>query len=275
VTRMASTALRAGVLGALVLAVHAGTTSRADGEDAHSSPPHSPASQSPSSHGPHWTYEGEAGPAHWAELAPEFATCAAGKAQSPIDLGAAVRAIAPNLEFHYRPSHLNELNNGHTIQVNYDSGSSVSVGGVRYDLRQVHFHIPSEHTVGGKSFAAEAHLVHRSGGGALAVIGVLIDRGAENTVLAALWAHLPGTEGPVHREHGRLDAARVLPSLHAAYRYEGSLTTPPCTEGVHWFVMESPVTMSDEQIERLRGVLHHNNRPVQPLHDRVVKEDVH
>jgi carbonic anhydrase len=257
--------LRAGALGAIAVSVLAGGTGRVPADEkTHPS----------GSHAPHWTYEGGAGPAHWAELAPEFALCASGQAQSPIDLSDAVRRTSPDLEFHYKPSHLNELNNGHTIQLNYDAGSSISVGGVRYDLVQVHFHIPSEHTVGGKAFAAEAHLVHKSADGHLAVIGVLIDRGPASHPLAPVWAHLPATEGPVHHERGSLDAAGLLPAKHAAWRYEGSLTTPPCTEGVHWFVMETPMTLSDEQLERLRAILHSNNRPVQPRHERNVTEDL-
>ncbi|HET8948282.1 MAG TPA: carbonic anhydrase family protein [Candidatus Polarisedimenticolia bacterium] len=261
---LSSAAFRAGLSCAVILALLAGPTSRASGEEK---------TQAHEAHPPHWTYEGETGPAHWADLAPEFSLCAAGHAQSPIDLSRTRPQASPELEFHYRPSHLNELNNGHTIQVNYDAGSWISVGGVRYDLAQVHFHIPSEHTVGGKPFAAEAHLVHRSADGHLAVIGLLIDRGAASRYLAPLWEHLPATEGPVHQESGALNAARLLPKKHAAWRYEGSLTTPPCTEGVHWFVLESPITLSDEQLERLRGILHVNNRPVQPVYERTVSED--
>jgi carbonic anhydrase len=248
----------------LLVLIVAGATRHATGEEkGHPS----------GSHPPHWAYEGPAGPTHWSELSPEFALCASGHAQSPIDLSAAVLQTSPSLEFHYKPSHLNELNNGHTIQVNYDTGSSISVGGVRYDLVQVHFHIPSEHTTGGKAHAAEAHLVHKSADGHLAVIGVLIDRGAESKPLAPVWAHLPASEGPPHLVAGSLDATGLLPAKHAFYRYEGSLTTPPCTEGVHWFVMETPVTMSGEQLERLHGILRANNRPVQPLHERIVTED--
>lgn len=267
-----SAGLRAGVQGAIVLVLLNGPTVPSSGEEK-SKTQVAHGAQAHEAHPPHWTYEGDAGPTHWSELAPEFSLCAAGHAQSPIDLSGTRRQASPDLQFHYRPSHLNELNNGHTIQVNYDAGSSISVGGVRYDLVQVHFHIPSEHTVGGRAYAAEAHLVHKSADGQLAVIGLLIDRGAASQPLAQLWAHLPATEGPVHQESGNLNAARLLPSKHAAWRYEGSLTTPPCTEGVHWFVLESPITLSGEQLERLRGILHVNNRPVQPLHERTVSED--
>ena len=278
---MASAASGAAALIAILLAVQAGAAMQAPAEE-------TPKTHSAETHGPHWGYAGQEAPAHWGELAPEFAPCASGHAQSPIDLAetsreasareasareASPHQASPALEFHYRPSHLTELNNGHTIQVNYDAGSWIALGGVRYDLVQFHFHIPSEHTVGGKAFAAEVHLVHRSAQGQFTVIGLLIDRGQASAPLAPVWAHLPSTAGPEHRFSGQLDARRLLPAQHAAWRYEGSLTTPPCTEGVHWLVMESPITLSDEQLERLRGILHSNNRPVQPLNERTVSED--
>jgi len=226
-----------------------------------------------SHHGAHWTYEGETGPAHWGSLDPAFARCATGQAQSPIDIAAPTHGTLPSITIRYQPTRINVLNNGHTIQVNYDSGSAVEVDGIRYALIQFHFHVPSEHTVGGKPAAAELHLVHRSATGRLAVIGVLIEPGAENAALAPLWAHLPAKAGPVQAVSARINAADLLPAQRTTYRYDGSLTTPPCSEGVRWIVMTSPITLSQQQINSLTAILHGNNRPVQPLDQRTVTSD--
>jgi len=221
----------------------------------------------------HWSYEGETGPAHWGALDKTFAACASGHAQSPIDIAGPAAGTLPAITFEYQPSRINVVNNGHTIQVNYDSGSAIVVGGVRYNLVQFHFHVPSEHTIGGKAAAAELHLVHRNAKGQLAVIGVLMEPGAENAALAPLWAHLPSAEGPVQKIDARINAADLLPASHTTYRYNGSLTTPPCSEGVKWMVMTTPVTVSDQQLASLKAILHGNNRPVQAIDRRAVTTD--
>jgi carbonic anhydrase len=157
-------------------------------------------------HPAHWTYEGESGPAHWGSLDPAFARCAMGHAQSPIDISAPKSHSLPRLSLHYQETQVSVVNNGHTIQVAYDPGSSLDIEGTRYQLIQFHFHTPSEHTIGGKHTPAELHLVHRSGDGRLVVVGVLMQPGQENAALAPLWQHLPAAEGPAQRVNARINA---------------------------------------------------------------------
>jgi len=157
--------------------------------------------------------------------------------------------------------------------VNYDPGSTIVVDGISYELIQFHFHTPSEHTISGKPAAAELHLVHRSADGVLAVIGVLVQRGPESAALAPLWKSLPAVEGPAHLVNGRINALDLLPARRTTYRYDGSLTTPPCSEGVKWLVMTTPITMSDQQLARLTAIIHTDSRPVQSLDGRRVISD--
>jgi carbonic anhydrase len=226
-----------------------------------------------SHHTAHWTYEGESGPAHWGSLDPAFARCAVGHAQSPIDISAPKSHSLPSLALHYQETRISVVNNGHTIEVAYDPGSSLDIEGTRYQLIQFHFHTPSEHTIGGKHVPAELHLVHRSGDGRLAVIGVLMQAGPENTALAPLWNHLPPAEGPAQRVNARINAQDLVPPQHTSYRYDGSLTTPPCSEGVKWIVMATPISLSEQQLEKLTSILHNDSRPVQALDGRTVVSD--
>ena len=224
-------------------------------------------------HAPHWSYSGEGGPDHWASLEPAFAACGSGKNQSPIDLAFATPSDIPNVSVHYQPSLIDIVNNGHTIQVNYAAGSYIEVDGVRYDLVQFHFHAPSEHLVNAKRYDAELHLVHKSATGELAVIGVLIEKGADNPAFATVWNALPAEEGPEHTLSAQTDAAAMLPVLRTTYRYSGSLTTPPCSEGVKWIVMTAPVQMSAAQLAAFTRIIDGNDRPVQPLGGRTLIED--
>lgn len=244
-------------------------------------PPAPPAVAAPAEHGgPHWDYEGEAGPATWGRLSPDFSLCGAGRSQSPIDLAAAAPSVVPGMSASYRPAalriahHEHEAdveNTGHTIQVDYPEADSLTVGGESFPLLQYHFHSPSEHTLGGRQFPMEMHLVHRSAEGRLAVIGVFIEEGEPNAAFEPVWGHLPAQQGSeVHLEHVRVDVDALLPANRATWRYDGSLTTPPCSEGVRWFVMQTPVRLSAEQIQRFRAIIRGNSRPVQPLNDRVV-----
>lgn len=222
----------------------------------------------------HWTYEGEEGPAHWGELSPTFAACTDGKSQSPVDLMGAQEQDLANISFHYQPSKVNLINNGHTIQVNYDSGSYIEVDGVRYDLLQFHFHAPSEHSVNGKLAAAEVHFVHQNAAKQLGVVGILIEKGAENAAVQSFWDKLPAEAGPVQTLTTQANAADFLPAVQTTYRYDGSLTTPPCSEGVKWMVMTTPITFSEAQIEAYSKLFEHGtNRPVQGLNGRVEVED--
>lgn len=224
-------------------------------------------------HGAHWGYEGSHGPEHWGEISPQFKACKEGKKQSPIDISDTDLADLKDIEFHYGSSKVNILNNGHTVQVNYDKGSHINVGGKRYDLLQFHFHTPSEHTIEGASYDAEMHLVHKSDDGKLAVVGVLIGEGEENEAFSGVWSHLPEKAGHEETVEATVDASKLLPEDRAFYTYSGSLTTPPCSEGVTWLVLTTSVEMSGGQIEAIHGIMHTNNRPTQPLHGRVVKED--
>ncbi len=216
----------------------------------------------------HWSYEGEEGPAHWDELDQAYALCASGSEQSPIDLANATQQDLEPISFHYHPSQVNILNNGHTIQVNYDPGSYLEVGGVRYELLQFHFHSPSEHSVEGASFPAELHLVHQAADGSLAVVGILLQSGDANAALQPVWDNLPGEETDIIHTEAMVDASDFLPADQAAYRYVGSLTTPPCSQGVSWFVLAEPVQMSQVQLQAFQAIYSGNNRPVQPLGDR-------
>ena len=236
-----------------------------------------------SAEAPHWAYEGEAGPDSWGKLSLEFSTCAVGRSQSPIDIGQTASASLPGIRAVFRPAQLkiahhehvaDAINNGHTIQVNYSDGDTLTVGDATYELVQFHFHSPSEHTVAGKHFPMEMHFVHKSASGGLAVIGVLIEEGARNAAFDPVLSNLPKEKGvESHFEHVKVNVDDLLPKTRTSYRYDGSLTTPPCWEGVKWLVMTTPVQLSSEQIGAFTALLKGNNRPVQPLNGRVVATD--
>lgn len=223
--------------------------------------------------GPHWGYQGELGPDHWGSLDPAFAVCTGGHEQSPIDLRGAAREGLSEIVFEYAPSPISIQNNGHSIQVDYQAGSGIVLDGIRYGLVQFHFHHRSEHTVDGADFPLELHLVHEDANGALAVVGVFLEEGAANEALAPVWRHLPAEAGPAAPVAGTVDAAALLPERRTTWRYSGSLTTPPCSEGVSWLMMTEPVTVSREQIEAFRALFPVNNRPVQPLNGRRLVTD--
>jgi carbonic anhydrase len=224
---------------------------------------------------PHWTYEGEEGPEHWGELSEDYALCSTGAEQSPIDIVEAVAEDVGEVTFDYLPSKINLFNNGHTIQEDYDAGSSITIGDTVYNLVQFHFHTPSEHAINGELMPLELHFVHRSEAGNLAVVGVMLVEGEENPTIAELWSHLP----TIATERRTIDAitfnaADLLPENVGHYfRYNGSLTTPPCSEGVLWTVLDEPITVSTEQIEAFHAVFELNARPVQPLNERELIDD--
>lgn len=221
----------------------------------------------------HWGYTGHSGPEHWAELDPAFQLCAAGRNQSPVDITGGVEADLPALEFHYTGNAGEILNNGHTVQVNFPAGDSLTVDGHRFTLKQVHFHTPSENRIDGRSYPLEAHFVHADDEGNLAVVAVLFEEGEENGTLAKLWSGMPMQAGEAHVLTTATTAADLLPGGHDYYRFNGSLTTPPCSEGVWWQVMKSPLTVSGEQVERFAHAVHgHNNRPMQSHHARLILE---
>jgi len=227
-------------------------------------------------HGAHWEYTGEAGPDKWGDLAEEYATCKTGKAQSPIDLKDAIEADLPKLSFNYKAVPLKVLNNGHTIQVDQKGAGSAKIDGKDYDLLQFHFHDPSEHTAAGKAYPMEVHLVHKNAEGRLAVVGVFIKEGKENAALKAAWDNMPDKGGVEKAVDGAtINSTDLLPKSKGDFqRYHGSLTTPPCSEGVLWTVLKDPIEMSAAQVQKFKATVHENARPVQPLNDRfLLKED--
>jgi carbonic anhydrase len=222
--------------------------------------------------GMHWTYSGHGGPAEWGALNPEFATCKLGKHQSPIDIRGAKPADLPAIKFDYKPSPLKVIDNGHTIQVNYASGSSIDVGGVRYELVQFHFHKPSEEKIDGKSHAMVAHLVHKSADGKLAVVAVLLDKGGASALIDSIWKNLPREkEKELLVANVIVDAAKLLPDNRGYYTFQGSLTTPPCSEEVTWLVLKSPVRIAESEITAFGKIYPMNARPTQPLNDRTIQ----
>ena len=220
----------------------------------------------------HWGYKGHNGPTHWGALDPAYKLCDTGRRQSPIDIvSPEINPLLKPLAPHYRETEVTVVNNGHAIQVNCDKGSTLIFDEEAYILLQFHFHSPSEHQIGRKPFAMETHLVHQGPSGELVVIGVLTVEGRENGVLAKFWGQIPPMEGEV--ETGTLiNVADLLPADPHYYTYDGSLTTPPCTEDVRWFVMKEPLEVSRAQVDAFLGVIGANARPVQPLNDRVIEE---
>jgi len=224
---------------------------------------------------PHWTYEGEEGPGHWGELSPDFVLCMDGTAQSPIDVTDASELDLVNIDFNYGETALNIVNNGHTIQVNTDEGSSISYNGINYDLLQFHFHHPSEHTVNGEPADMEIHFVHRDpNSGNLAVVGVLLMAGDEdNAAYASIFDNLPAEAGDPQTMDAVVDLMSLLPEQQTFYTYQGSLTTPPCSQIVRWLLLDTPVYLSETQIEAFASIFEMNARPTQPLNMRDLLHD--
>ncbi len=222
-----------------------------------------------------WNYDAAHGPDHWAELNPCFSACREGHAQSPVDIHAARHTGHHSLTFNYRPIPLQPKHNGHSIQIDVPQGLTLNYDGVPYHLRQFHFHHPSEHTLDGQLFEMEMHLVHAAADGQILVVGVMLSGGAQVDApcYAPLFDHLPTAECGPQYTGLMIDPGALLPKDHAYYYYEGSLTTPPCTEGVHWVVMAQPIPLSDAQVDAFTAVFPDNHRPVQPLYDREVYSD--
>ncbi len=220
--------------------------------------------------GPHWGYAGKNGPSHWAELESDFTSCKLGKTQSPIDIHPAKAGTLAPLDFHYTASAGEIVNNGHTVQVNLDGAGSVTLPSGDYKLVQFHFHTPSEESINGKHYPLVAHLVHKNERGELAVVAVLFKQGKENAALKQVFAALPAGAGEKHRLAADIDVMATLPAKHAYYGFMGSLTTPPCSEGVHWQVLKQPGEISRNQLAAFRKLYAMNARPVQPLNGRVV-----
>jgi carbonic anhydrase len=219
-----------------------------------------------------WSYDGKAGPSAWGNLKPEFATCTSGARQSPIDITDGIKVELDPVQFDYRPTGFRVIDNGHTVQVNVAPGNTIEVTGKRYELTQFHFHRPSEERINGKPFDMVAHLVHRSVDGRLAVVAVLLERGSAQAVVQTVWNNLPLEKGDEVTAKGALDLNALLPSDRRYYTYMGSLTTPPCSEGVLWMVMKSPVEISPEQLAIFSRLYPMNARPIQASSGRLIKE---
>ncbi len=223
-----------------------------------------------SKHGVHWGYEGNEGPDKWSSLSADYHLCAAGKSQSPVDISNAMQGDLKPIEFNYKAaSGATVVNNGHTIQVNYPAGSYAVISDKRYDLLQFHFHVPSEHTINGDAADMVAHLVHKAQDGQLAVVGVLFEQGAANETLAPVWQSMPASSGKATLNE-TLDVASLLPSDTSHFNYSGSLTTPPCSEGVNWNVLKQPVSVSNGQVAAFTRIFPKSVRPVQPLNGRAL-----
>ncbi len=219
--------------------------------------------------GIHWDYSGEAGPENWAKLTPEFGACS-GKNQTPIDIDGLVEADLAPLRLNYKAGTSEVVNTGYTVQVNYARGSQLALDGNEYELLQFHFHMPSENHIKGQSYPLEGHLVHADEKGNLAVIALMFKEGEQNAALARLW-DTPPKAGETQPITAMTNVTELLPADLSYYRFSGSLTTPPCTEGVRWLVLKQPVVASKQQIEALKNAVGQaNNRPLQPLNSRVV-----
>ena len=223
----------------------------------------------------HWGYEGEGAPEHWGELDDAYKTCKNGVNQSPVNIDTTAKAHLSPLQTHYSEGPVSLTNNGHTIQAGEKAGThdSITLDKQSWILQQFHFHAPSENTVHGKKYAMEMHLVHKNAGGELVVVAVMFEQGAANPELEKLWAVMPGQTDQNVSITPNLNLNKLLPTDKTFWRFSGSLTTPPCSEGVTWIVLKHPLTLSREQLEKFTHTMHHdNNRPVQSLHGRVIVE---
>ena len=222
-------------------------------------------------HASHWSYDGEFGPEHWGDLSLNHQVCSLGFQQSPIDLHDAIPADPGDILIDYKPTKLWIENNGHTIKCEPDPGSAIALDGRRFRLVQFHFHHPSEHAIDGQRFRMEAHFVHVHDAGMLAVLGVLIEPGDQNSLLAPIWRRMPKRAGPGKSLASEvIEPAGLLPPDRRYFRYLGSLTTPPCSEKVIWSVFSQPVQASTSQVRQFAGLFDMNARPLQGLHRRLL-----
>lgn len=228
-------------------------------------------------HGTHWGYTGHEGPQNWGDLDENYTMCKMGTSQSPVNITKDVEIHTGDLKpivFHYVTGASEVVNNGHTIEVDMHEGSSITVDGIEFELKQFHFHTPSENQIEGKNFPLEAHFVHSSKDGKLAVIAVMFEDGAKNPVIEKIWKKMPHkTE---EKKSCGLSSGLIndlLPKDKTYYRFSGSLTTPPCSEGVRWLVLKHYDSISAEQTQEFLDLFHHtNNRPVQPINARQIAE---
>lgn len=221
----------------------------------------------------HWKYLGVENPSHWSMLSKEYKTCEAGNRQSPVNISMTHHGDnQQKLVFHYETSQIHEVNNGHTIQVSHVTGCWADLNDRKYKLRQFHFHAPSEHHIEGKAFPMEMHLVHQDDAGHVLVIAVMMATDAPQPVLRKFWKWLPeqiGQKVPIPLEVKLPD---ILPTNTDHYTYSGSLTTPPCTEGVQWIVIKEPMHVTQQDVDQFVSIIGHNARPIQPIGNRQIDE---
>jgi carbonic anhydrase len=222
-------------------------------------------------HPAHWAYEGKEGPTEWGKLDSNYDSCSSGRTQSPIDIKDAKEADLPALKFGYQSTPLNIVDNGHTIQVNYGPGSTLTIGKNIYALKQFHFHHPAEERINGRDFPMVAHLVHTDARGHLAVVAVLFTLGSANPLIDTLWKNIPREkETPHHIDSISIQVRDLLPKDRSYYTFLGSLTTPPCTEGVSWYVLKGHTTVSPQQVATFASIYPKNARPIQPSNGREI-----
>jgi carbonic anhydrase len=220
----------------------------------------------------HWSYQGEGGPQSWSQLKPDFSLCGSGQRQSPIDIRGGLAVELDPVRFDYQASRFAVVDNGHTVQVNLAPGNAIEVAGKRFELVQFHFHRPSEERINGKQFEMSLHLVHKDEQGRLAVVALLFDKGAKQNTLQKVWNNLPLEKNQEAAARTPLELLDLLPEDRGYYTYMGSLTTPPCSEGVQWIVMRQPVAASAEQIDLFARLYPMNARPLQAAAGRRIMQ---
>ncbi len=226
----------------------------------------------PVARGTHWSYEGDSGPANWSKINVDWAKCGNGSRQSPIDIRDGMKVELEQISFDYHPSSFNVVDNGHTVQVGVSGGNYITVQNRMFELQQFHFHRPSEERINGKAFEMVVHLVHRDAEGRLAVLALLLERGAPQATIQTVWNNLPLEKFETMQPTILLDPAEMLPARRDYYTYMGSMSSPPCSEGVLWLVMKQPVQASPAQMALFSRLYPLNARPIQPGNGRIIKE---
>jgi carbonic anhydrase len=219
-----------------------------------------------------WSYEGENGPANWGSINPAWAKCGAGNRQSPIDIRDGMKVELEQIGFDYHPSSFNVTDNGKTVQVMVGGGNFLNIGNRMYELVQFHFHRPSEERINGKGYEMVVHLVHKDAEGHIAMLALLLERGKPQPVIQTVWNNLPLEKYDTAAPSTVLDPLELLPARRDYYTFMGSMTTPPCQEGVLWIVMKEPVQASPQQMALFSRLYPLNARPVQPSSGRIIKE---
>ena len=222
-------------------------------------------------HTTHWGYDGQEKPENWGKLSPEYSTCENGKNQSPINIEHAFKTNHPELSLIFNSSKQEMINNGHTIQINVSGENSLTLDDEVFTLQQFHFHTPSENEINGKHYPIEAHFVYKNQNGDLAVMALMFNEGKTNLELEKAWHQMPTAVNKSLILDNAINIKALLPNVLDYYRFSGSLTTPPCTEGVRWIVLEHESYASKVQIEKFHSIMQHdNNRPIQPLNGRII-----